>query len=132
VVRRHEAVREGAGLLEVSEVKLSTDKGGDLRSFTPRMSRRRSSRRSPVRGWNPGDQGADHWRGVCRNSSLGSQNAVTASGNHGNDETFTVDHPIWSKEEADALAKARLRDLNLTFMTGEAETTGNAKADIAR
>ena len=50
----------------------------------------------------------------------------------GNDESFTVDHPIWSKEEADALAKARLQDLALSFITGEAEVAGKADYELGK
>jgi Bacteriophage probable baseplate hub protein len=117
-------------LSKTSGIKLSTDEGGDLRSFTPRMSSAAVVKKVTVKGWNPETKELITGDASAQSSPLGSQNAVAAAGDHGKDETFTVDHPIWSKEEADALAKARLRDLNLTFITGEAETTGNAKADI--
>jgi hypothetical protein len=55
---------------------------------------------------------------------------VGAVGKHASEETFTVDLPIWSKEEADAIAKARVRDLNLTFLTGEAVCAGNPKVKM--
>ena len=69
---------------------------------------------------------------TIKKSKLGKDHAVAASGNLANEETFTVDHPIWSKEEADALAKARLRDLNLTFITGEAEMAGNPDVEMVK
>ena len=117
-------------LSKTSEISLSVDTGGDLRSFTPRMSSASVVKKVTVKGWNPETKELITGEASAEPSPLGKDNAVTASGNHGKDETFTCDHPVWSKEEADAIAKARLRDLNLTFMTGECETTGNAKADI--
>jgi phage protein D len=107
-----------------SSVELSVDAGGALRAFTPRLNSSAVVKKVTVKGWNPetkelitGDESAS-------NTSLGSENAVTGSPGLAADETFTVDHPIWSAEEAKALAKARLRDLNLTFITGEAECAG--------
>jgi hypothetical protein len=41
--------------------------------------------------------------------------------------SFTVDHPIFSVEEASAIAKAKLEELLLTYVTGEAQSTGNPK-----
>ena len=57
---------------------------------------------------------------------------LQASGDLGKEETFNVDQPIWSKEEADALAKARLNDLALSFITGECEVTGDSKVDMGQ
>ena len=37
---------------------------------------------------------------------------------------------MWSKEEADALAKAKLQDQSLGYMTGEAEAVGDPKFDL--
>lgn len=109
--------------------------GGDaaqatIKSFTPRLSSANILKKVTVKGWNPetkelivGDQQA-------QSSRLGSTNAVSASGDLGKEETFTVDHPIWSKEEAVALAKARLVDLSLTYITGECEVTGATNFEL--
>ena len=115
-----------------SNVKLSVDEGGNLRSFTPRISSAHVVKKVSVKGWNPETKELITGTASAASSKLGSQNAVAACGDHGKEETFTVDHPIWSKEEADALAKARLRDLNLTFMTGEAEIAGNPEVDLGK
>jgi hypothetical protein len=114
----------------VSEIKLEVDKGGQLRSFSPRISSAAIVKKVTVKGWNPETKELITGEASAQNSKLGSENAVAACGDHGKEETFTVDHPIWSKEEADALAKARLRDLNLTFMTGEAELAGDPKVEL--
>lgn len=113
-----------------SGVKLSVDKGGNLRSFTPRISSANVVKKVTVKGWNPETKELITGTADAQSSPLGSQDAVAACGDHGKEETFTVDQPIWSKEEADALAKARLRDLNLTFITGEAEMAGDPNVEI--
>jgi hypothetical protein len=115
---------------KVSEIKLNVDKGGQLRHFTPRMSSASVVKKVTVKGWNPETKELITGTADAQPSKLGADNAVTASGDHGKDETFTVDQPMWNKEEADALAKARLRDLNLSFMTGEAELAGDPRADL--
>jgi phage protein D len=115
-----------------SGVKLSVDKGGNLRSFTPRLSSAHVVKKVTVKGWNPETKELINGVASAAASPLGSQNAVAACGDHGKEETFTVDHPIWSKEEADAIAAARLRDLNLTFITGEAEMAGNPKIELGK
>jgi hypothetical protein len=113
-------------------VKLSVDKGGALRSFTPRLSSANIVKKVTVKGWNPETKELINGVASAADSKLGSQNAVAACGDHGKEETFTVDHPIWSKEEADAIAAARLRDLNLTFITGEAEMAGNPNVELGK
>lgn len=115
-----------------SGIKLSVDKEGNLRAFTPRISSASVVKKVTVKGWNPETKELITGEAQAQNSPLGSENAVTACGDLGKEETFTVDHPIWSKEEADALAKARLRDLNLTFITGEAEMAGDAKVELGK
>jgi uncharacterized protein len=113
-----------------SGIKLSVDQQANLRAFTPRISSAAVVNKVTVKGWNPETKELITGEATAQNSPLGSQNAVAASGSLGREETFTVDHPIWSAEEASALAKARLRDLNLTFITGEAEMEGDPKVKM--
>jgi len=115
-----------------SGVKVSVDKDGNLRAFTPRISTASVVKKVTVKGWNPETKELITGEASAQNSPLGSQNAVSACGDLGKEESFTVDHPIWSKEEADALAKARLRDLNLTFITGEAEMAGDPNVELGK
>jgi phage protein D len=115
-----------------SGIKLSVDEGGNLRNFTPRISSASVVKKVTVKGWNPETKELITGEASAQSSPLGSKNAVSACGDHGKEETYTVDHPIWSKEEATALAKARLRDLNLTFLTGEAEIAGNPDVDLGK
>lgn len=109
---------------------LSVDEGGALRVFTPRLSSASVVKKVTVKGWNPETKELIVGEAEAQNSPLGSENAVSGSGDLGKEETFTVDHPIWSKQEADVLAKARLRDLNLTYITGEAEIMGSSEYEL--
>jgi phage protein D len=116
-----------------SGVELSVDKGGELRSFTPRVQTGSVVKKVTVKGWNPETKELITGQAEVQNSPLGSQSAVAACGDlASNAETFTVDQPVHSKQEADAMAKARLRDLNMQFVTGEAECSGNADLDLGQ
>jgi uncharacterized protein len=120
------------GQTQSGDIKLSVDQGGSLRSFSPRINSSSVVNKVTVKGWNPETKELITGEATAQNSPLGSQNAVAACGSLGNEETFTVDHPIWSAEEASALAKARLRDLNLNFITGEAEMEGNPDVEMGK
>lgn len=115
-------------------IKLSVDKDADaqLRVFTPRLGSSGIVKKVTVKGWNPETKELIEGMAQAQNSPLGSKNAVAGSGELGGEETFTVDHPIWSKEEADAIAKGRLSDLSLTYIVGEAECTGNPKFELGK
>ena len=103
-----------------------------IKSFKPRQSSAAILKTVTVRGWNPETKELIVGNCSAQSSKLGPQNAVAASGELGKEETFTVDHPIWSKEEAMALAKARLVDLSLSYITGECELMGTSKVDLGK
>lgn len=114
------------------ELKIDqSDKDHPLLSFAPRLSSAAIVKKVTVKGWNPetkelitGDANIE--------GPLGSEDASAGSKDLGKEETFTVDHPIWSKEEADALAKARLQDLALSFITGEVEVSGKPDYELGK
>lgn len=107
-------------------LKLSVDADGDLHTFTPRMSSAAVVNKVTVKGWNPETKELITGDSGTYATSLGRDDAIKACSKFGKEDTFTVDHPIWSKEEAVALAIARCRDLNMTFITGEAECGGKS------
>jgi len=113
-------------------VSADVAKGEQLRAFTPRISSAPIIKKVTVKGWNPETKELITGEAEAEDSPLGSENASSGSGDHGKEETFTVDHPIWSTEEANALAKARLGDLSLTFVTGEAEAVGDPKFELGK
>jgi phage protein D len=105
---------------------------GALRSFTPRLSSHAIVKKMTVKGWNPQTKALITGEASVQDSPLGGQTSVSGSGDLASDETFTVDHPIWSKEEANALAAAKLQDLTLRYVTGEAEVSGDPTFDLGK
>ena len=99
-------------------------KDAQLISFAPRLSSAGVVKKVTVRGWNPEKKELIEGSFSASGSKLGSKHASQAANDHGKEETFVVDHPITSKEEADALAKARLVDMCLTYITAEAQVKG--------
>ena len=117
----------------IATLKLSESDGdGTIKSFTPRVGSAHVLKKVTVKGWNPETKELITGEASAQNSSLGSQNASSGSGPGGEEESFTVDHPIWSKQEADAIAKAKLQEASLSFMTGEAHITGDPIMDIGK
>jgi phage protein D len=117
----------------IAELKVdgsSTD--AELRSFAPRMNSSAVLNKITVKGWNPETKELITGEASVSGSKLGSSTSVAGSGDLGNEESFTVDHPIWSAEEAGAIAKARLQDASLSYMTGEAEVRGSSKFDLGK
>lgn len=99
-------------------------KDAQLISFAPRLSSAGVVKKVTVRGWNPEKKELIEGSYSNTSSQLGSTHASAAANDHGKEETFVADHPITSKEEADALAKARMIDMCLTYITGEAQVKG--------
>jgi phage protein D len=60
-------------------------------------------------------------------SPLGSVPAAATLGSLNPIDAFTVDQPIFSDEEANAIAKAKLEELAMTYLTADAVTQGNAR-----
>jgi phage protein D len=114
------------------ELKVSQDVGDgqQLRAFHPRVSSAPINKKVTVKGWNPETKELIAGEFSDASTSLGSKHATAASGEHGSDDTFTVDHPIWSKEEAEAIAKAKFVDQSLNFMTGEGEAIGDPSFEL--
>jgi phage protein D len=101
-----------------------------LRVFAPRLSSAGLVKKVTVKGWNPETKELITGEASVTPSKLGSQTGLAAGGPMADEETFTVDHPIWDKAEATALAKARLQEASLTYITGTAEVTGTAAYDL--
>ena len=116
----------------VLELKVDESGSGTLRSFNPRMSAASIVKKVVVKGWNPEKKELITGEAQPEGSKLGSKKAQDSVGELAGAETFTVDHPIWSKEEADILAKARMRELSLGFITGEAIASGDAKYQLGK
>ncbi len=97
-----------------------------LTDFSAQLSNARVVKKVTVRGRNP-DTGMEILGEAKAGASspLGSVPAAATLGSFGHIDAFTVDHPIFSAQEASALAKARLDELSMSFLTAEAEAMGH-------
>jgi phage protein D len=113
---------------------LNVDQEGDaiLHRLAPRMNSSSVLNKITCKGWNPETKELITGEATVQSSKLGGQTSVAGSGDLGNEESFTVDHPIWSAEEAKAIAKAKLQDASLSYITGEAECAGNPVFDLGK
>lgn len=114
--------------------EINVDQGGSaiLHRLAPRLNSAAVLKQVTVKGWNPETKDLITGVATVQSSRLGSQTSVAGSGSLGQEESFTVDHPIWSAEEAKALAKARLQDASLSYITGEAEVAGNPSFKLGK
>jgi hypothetical protein len=116
-------------------VELNVDQASEeasLRSFSPRLNSSQVLNKVTVKGWNPETKELITGDASVTGSKLGSQTSVAGSGDLGNEESFTVDHPIWDKAEAMAIAKAKLQAASLSYITGEAEAAGSPVFDLGK
>jgi uncharacterized protein len=118
---------------QAPDAKYSVDKGVEgaeqLRSFMPRLSSAPVVKKVTVKGWDEEKKKLITGEAVPEGSKLGSSQSDKAADTHGKAETFTVDQPIRSIEEAKELAKGRLIELSLSYMSGELEVLGNGKIE---
>jgi phage protein D len=107
--------------------ELNVDQAADsiLHRLAPRLNSSAIVNKCTVKGWNGETKELITGEASVQSSKLGSQTSVAGSGTFGSEQTFMVDVPIWSPDEAKALAKARLQDASLSYITGEAEVAGN-------
>jgi uncharacterized protein len=110
----------------------AASENASLRTFSPRLNSSQVVKKVTVKGWNPETKELITAEASSSGSKLGSQTAVSGSGDLGNGETFTVDHPIWAKDEATAIAKAKLQEASLSYITGTAECAGSAVFDLGK
>ena len=122
-------LRQGP-LVELKVDQSSPD--ATLRHFAPRVNSSAVINKMTVKGWNPETKELITGEATVTASPLASKSSVAASGDLGNEDSFTVDHPIWSAEEANAIAKAKLQDASLSYMKGEAEITGDPSMDLGK
>jgi len=116
-------------------LELHCDKAGSgepVRWFRPKLDSSGIVKKVTVRGWDPEKKEEIVGEASIASSPLASKNASAASNDLGNEETFIVDQPIWSKQEANAIAKAKLTDAALSYITGDVEIAGNSKVDLGK
>lgn len=112
--------------LRYGEAGASAESGAIfLKYFTPRMSGTGVVKSVTARGWNPEKKEEIVGEAQAKPSKLGKTSADQAVGVFGQATTFEVDHPIFSVEEAKAIAEAKLRESMMSYMTGEGECRGS-------
>jgi uncharacterized protein len=107
------------------ELKIEDASEHHLKTFHARLSTSNVVNKVTVRGWDPKKKEEIVGEAEAGNSPLGSSAAHSAAGDHGQTATYTVDHPIFSVEEAQAIAKAKLGDHLMSYVGGEAECRGH-------
>lgn len=121
---RKPKVSEDSGI----ELKLQDPgAGGLLKSFLPRLSSAQMVKKVEVRAWDPEKKEVIVGTAEAGSSVLGSTAGAEASSEPfgGDVASFTVDHPVASREEADKLAEAKLGALLMGYITGEGVAVGN-------
>lgn len=107
------------------EFKLDKDPDKKLRAFNVRISNAQCVKKVTVRAWDPEKKQEIVGEASAASSPLCSKNAASTLSSFGEVATFTVDTPCFSKQEADAIAKAKLGELSMSYITGDAEVTGH-------
>ncbi len=111
-----------------SGIELKTDGVEDpklrLVSFSPRMSSAAMVKKVTVRGWDPEKKEEIVGEEEVASSKLGNKTGIDASNTFGQTMTFEVDTPIFSTEEAKAIAKAKLDEMSMSYITGEGTPAG--------
>lgn len=107
------------------ELKLDKDAEKKLKSFSGRLSNAMVVKKVTVRGWDPQKKEEIVGEVSAKSSPLGSSNAASSLSDFGEVVTFTVDHPIFSVEEAKGIAQSKLDEFSLSYLSAEAEALGN-------
>jgi len=101
---------------------------GLIKTFTPRLSSAQVVSEVEVRAWDPEKKEVIVGKASASSSPLGSKTGASASsGAFGKSVSITVDSPVASVDEATKLAEARLGDLTMGYITGDAMCKGNEK-----
>jgi phage protein D len=121
--------KKGEGHEESGVELIYGDPGAEyaLQRFLPRISTAAQVKKVIVRGWDPEKKEEIVGEAEASSSRLGADTGVSKAETFGDKITYTVDHPIFSKEEADAIAKARLGELMMGYITDEGQAMGHAK-----
>jgi len=107
------------------ELKLDKDADKKLKSFSGRLSNAMVVKKVTVRGWDPQKKEEIVGEVSAKSSPLGSSNAASSLSDFGEVVTFTVDHPIFSVEEAKGIAQSKLDEFSMSYLSAEAEALGN-------
>lgn len=98
-----------------------------IKHFAPRMSAAEIVKKVTVRGWNPEKKEEIVGEATVKSSKLGKKTGSAAAGEFGKTETFQVDHPIFSVDEAKAIAQSKLDAMSQSYIVGEGICRGTSK-----
>lgn len=98
--------------------------GGELIRFRPRLSTTAQVSKVICRGWDAGAKKEIVGIATPQAELGGKHGAAVAAQEFGEVETLEVGRPVYTQEEADAIAKALLRERLMNFVTGEAVCHG--------
>jgi phage protein D len=107
------------------EIKLANPGEHHLKAFSAKASAVNVVKKVTVRGWDPKKKEEIVGEVSAQSSPLGSANAASSLSEFGEVVTYTVDHPIYSVEEAKAIAESRLGELSMSYIVAEAECRGH-------
>jgi phage protein D len=113
-----------------SGIKIEFDARADysLQRFSPRLSTAGMVQEVNVRGWNPDKKEEILGKATAPASKLGGTDGPSvANSPFGKKFYYDVGYPVKTVEEANAIAKAKLEELSLNFITGEGVMFGHPK-----
>ncbi|HKA91672.1 MAG TPA: hypothetical protein VKE22_28610, partial [Haliangiales bacterium] len=97
----------------------------ELEQFSARLSTGAQVSEVNVRAWDPDKHTEIVGKATAPGTSLGSEDAWAAAQKFGKAMWYDVDIPVTSVEAANAIAKAKLEELRMGFITGEGVARGN-------
>jgi phage protein D len=108
-------------------LELGVESENLLEKFHPRLSTANQVSEVRVRAWDPDQKKEIIGTAKASGSKLGQKTGtdVAESAKHQNVLAVDVDVPVFSKEQADGIAKSILQDRLMNFITGDAATKGN-------
>jgi phage protein D len=103
---------------------------GALRAFRPRLDSSHIVSKITVNSWDAETKTRIVGEAVAQASAMGDLNAAASSAFFGAVQGVICDQPVASKEEAEMLAKAKLQERSLNYLTGVAVCTGDPSFDL--
>jgi phage protein D len=120
-------------LLTFRKRDVSVDSGIELKwkegleSFGARLSTAGQVQEVNVRAWDPEKHTEIVGKATAPQTSLGGEDGWAAAQKFGKAMWYDVDIPVTTVEAADAIAKAKLEELRMNFITGEGQAKGDPR-----
>jgi uncharacterized protein len=109
-------------------LKMTNDAEYALQRFAPRLSSAGQVQEVNVRGWNPDKKEEILGKATAPGSKLGGTDGPSSANSpFGKKFYYDCDLPITNVAEANAIAKAKLEELTMNYITGDAVAFGNPK-----